>query len=451
MALKPLLRGAQRVAFPRIYEDPRKLVGEAADLAKTVPEADALKLLFGVDREDLYQLAKSRGIGGESVVQRPVRGGGAAAAKPIMGKKNTQRILDILEEGGKRPEIYKGMDSWYEMGPLYDRIVELVGPEEAPALFKQLNALTGMASPMSDVLTELNRGTAANWLANMGRFDDFLKYGGKADKKGRPADMAGIKGHMAHSTAQAPSMQKFLESGGQVEMKSPKVPVYIQSALPESIGGSLGTPVGDAHWSRAVGLADTRNMKTVKGEPAIPDQSVSSAELNSLRDWWQKNVAGEVGLLPVPAQARLWGSASRATGVETPVGQSKLELFADKIMSRARQLGVDPTAMRDYILVGGNLDKLPKGVKKYAPFFAAAASGAPIGAFADERPETTIMGNLTMPNMSKVYKETNEEISKSYSDAYQNLILDSLLNFMAPTPIGGGIDTMTGYQESLIR
>lgn len=438
MALKPLLKGAQRVAFPRIYEDPRKLVGEAADLAKTVPEADALKLLFGVDREDLYQLAKTRGIGGESVVQKPAKGRGAAAAEPVMGKKNTQRILDILEEGGKRPEIYKGMDSWYEMGPLYDRIVELVGPEEAPALFKQLNALTGMASPMSDVLTELNRGTAANWLANQGRFEDFLKYGGKADAKGRPADMAGIKGHMAHSTAQAPSMQKFLESGGEVQMNSPKVPVYIQSALPESIGGSLGTPVGDAHWSRAVGLADTRNMKTVKGQPAIPDQSVSTPELNTLRDWWQKDVAGEVGLLPVPAQARLWGSASRATGVETPVGQSKLELFADKIMGRARQLGVDPTAMRDYILVGGNLNKLPKGVKKYAPFFAAAASGAPIGAFANEGPDTTIMGNLTMPKMSKVREGMDEQISKGYSDAGQNLILETLLNFMAPTTMGGG-------------
>lgn len=450
MAVKSIIKGAQRAAFPRIYEDPRTLVQEAADLAKTVPESEALKLLFGVNRNELYDLSKARTRGAESVVAKPAKSRGAAAAEPIMGKKNTQRILDILEEGGKRPELAVGMDSWYETGPMYQRLVELVGPEEAPQMFKQLNALTGMASPMSDVLTEISRGTGANWLANQGRFDDFMRYGGKADTPGRPADMAGIPGHMAHSTAQAPSMLKFLESGGNVQMNSPKVPAYIQSSLPESLGGSWGTPVGDAHWSRAVGLADTRNMKTVKGQPAIPDQSVSTSELNTLRDWWDKDVASELGILPVPAQARLWGSASRATGVETPVGQSKLELFAEKIMGRARQLGVDPTAMRDYVLVGGNLDKLPKGVKKYAPFFAAAAAGSPIAAFAEEPDRATIMDNLTMPSMESVRQGLagNDQATGAENT---NMILDMIMGFMAPTQLGGGLDTMSGYQRSRTR
>jgi hypothetical protein len=237
-----------------------------------------------------------------------------------------------------------------------------------------------------------------------------------------------------------------------VQMSSPKVPAYIQSSLPESLGGSWGTPVGDAHWSRAVGLADTRNMKTVKGQPAIPDQSVSTPELNTLRDWWDSKVASELGILPVPAQARLWGTASKATGVETPVGQSKLELFADKIAGRARRLGVDATAMRDYVLVGGDLSKLPKGVKKYEPFFAAAAAGTPIAAFADmdvSKPETTIMGNLTMPKMADVRKGMDEQINKGYSDAGQNLILETLMNFLAPATMGDA--TMDAYNRRRIR
>ena len=455
MAVRSTLgRAAQRIAFPRIYDDPAKLAQEAADLARTVPESDALKQLFGVNRDELYELSKSRTRGAESVVKKPEKSRGAAAAEPIMGKKNTQRILDILEEGGKRPELYKGMDSWYETTPMYDRILDLVGPEVAPKYFKQLNAFTGMASPMSDVLTEISRGTGANWLANQGRIQDFLKYGGKADAPGRPADMAGIPGHMAHSTAQAPSMLKYLESGGNVQMNSPKVPAYIQSSLPESLGGSWGTPVGDAHWSRAIGLADTRNTKTIKGQPAVPDQSVSTPELNTLRDWWDSDVASELGILPVPAQARLWGTASKATGVQTPVGQSKLELFADKIAGRARQLGVDPSAMRDYILVGGDLTKLSKGVKKYAPFFAAAAAGTPIAAFADmdlTQPDTTIMGNLPMPSMDLVRKGVAKE-QQSQSAGNVNDILNFLdPAFIMPQALGGGVDTMDGYLRSQTR
>jgi len=53
-------------------------------------------------------------------------------------------------------------------------------------------------------------------------------------------------------------------------------------------------------------------------------------------------------------------------------------------------------------------------------------------------PETTIMGNLTMPKMADVRKGMDEQISKGYSDAGQNMILETLLNFMAPTTMGGG-------------
>lgn len=394
------IKGAQRMAYPGVYKRPDQLVAEAADLAATAPETGAMQRLFGVNRDDLYNLSLTRGRGpAPSVVQPPQNARGAAAAEAIKTPQNTQRIIDILTEAGKRPELYKGMDSWYESGPLYDRLVNLVGEDKALNYFNDFNRYTGMASSNSDVLTELTRGSAANYLARQGRFGDFVKYGGKSGQPGAPADIANVPGHMVHSTAHAKPMSDYNLTGS-LQMKSPKVPVYIQSSSVDEAGRSWGTPVGDAHWSRGVGLADTRNPKTIKGQPVVPGQSVSTPELNTVRQWWENNVARQVGLEAVPAQARLWGAASRATGVDTAVGKSKLELLSEQVAKRADNLGVDENAMLDYILVGGDLKALNPKNPLYKPFFAAAAAGAPIGAFADVNEENRIMAQ-SLPGLLK--------------------------------------------------
>ena len=138
-------------------------------------------------------------------------------------------------------------------------------------------------------------------------------------------------------------MGNYVESGAYP--MSPKVPMYIQAAGVPETGFQTRIPVGDAHWSRATGLADVRTAKNYGA-------SVSTPEMQALAPWWREKIAAEHGLESVPAQAITWGLFGRQTGVDTPVGAPKLELLADEIMKASKRTGIDPLTMRDLILSG---------------------------------------------------------------------------------------------------
>jgi hypothetical protein len=93
-------------------------------------------------------------------------------------------------------------------------------------------------------------------------------------------------------------------------------------------------------------------MRMVKGEPKIPGQSVSTGELAVLAPWWRENVAQQAGMEAVPGQATAWGLYSPATGVDTPVGQPKLEILSDLIEKTSRRLDVPIERARDMVLLG---------------------------------------------------------------------------------------------------
>jgi hypothetical protein len=199
------------------------------------------------------------------------------------------------------------------------------------------------------VLTEIQRGTLAHALEQQGRFKDFLKYGGTAaENRTRrfPADMTYVGGHPYHMTSQGIPMQQYLERGRVLQSENPKVPLYVHaSGVPET-GFQTTGPVGDAHFSRGVGLADTRKGPTDVGA------SFSRAEYQTLQPWWQRDVAGALGLESVPAQARLWTALGPQTGVESALGAGKLELLSQQVMRAANRLGVSPEKARDLILSG---------------------------------------------------------------------------------------------------
>ena len=358
------VEGAKRVAFPGIYKRPDVIASEAA--ARVAPEDPSLKRLFGVTRDDLYQM----GIGRKGNLPGTLPGAasnpkGSAAALGVMNPRNERRLLDVMSEAEKHPALVRGMDPWYIMDPAYKRMEQMMGPEKAAQEYRRLNTLMGMASPGSEVLVEIPRGTAANYLNKQGRFEDFMRYGGMRTPD-RPQDFASMPGHMYHKTSQAAPMQKYLESG-QMEMSSPKVPMYIEASGVPQTGFQTATPVGDAHWSRAVGLADTRGAKTIKGKEVVPGASVTNPEMSQLAPWWKEKIAGELGIESVPAQARAWGAFAPQTGVESPIGAPKLELLSRKIMETADRLGVSPETARDMVLTGENwAGKKEGGLAQYA-------------------------------------------------------------------------------------
>ena len=335
-----------RMMYPGIYRNPRMIAEEAA--SRVGPEDPAMKQLFGVTRGDLREMAKGR-VGNEEPVvpMGGPRSRGSLAAQNIQTPQNTQRLIDILDEAGKH-EGLRTADAWYIMDPVYKRMKELHGPEAAER-YRRFNTMTGMASPGSDVATEINRGTAAHWLHNQGRFGDFQKYAGIPEAmRGRiqiPDDMRRIPGHPYHRTAQGDPMAKYLEKG-YIDSDAPKVPLYVHaSGVPET-GFQTAGPVGDAHFSRGVGLSDTR-----KG-PTDVQGSFSRSEYQTLQPWWQHEVAGQAGLESVPAQARLWTALGPQTGVESALGAPKLELLAQQIMEASRRLRISPEQARDLVLSG---------------------------------------------------------------------------------------------------
>jgi hypothetical protein len=328
----------ERMQFPGIYKRPDVIAAEAA--ARVAPESPMLKRLFGVTRNDLYEMGKGRqGNLPGTLPGLAANPKGSKVSAQITTPQNTQRMIDVMSEAEKHPALVQGMDPWYVMDPLYQRMVRELGPEKAANEYNLMNHLFGMSSPGSEVMTEIPRGSAAYFLHKQGRFPDFEKYAGMpAHLRGEdfPQDILTVPGHAYHSTAQAGPMRKFLEKG-ELDMSSPKVPMYIQASGVPEVGFQTATPVGDAHWSRAVGLADVRG-----GSPANWKKSVSNTEMYDLGPWWREQVAAPMGLESVPAQGRTWGAFSPQTGVTTPIGAPKLELIADQTGMAANRLGISP-------------------------------------------------------------------------------------------------------------
>jgi hypothetical protein len=334
-----------RNEFPGIYKRPDIIAQEAA--ARVASEDPMLKRLFGVTRDDLFEMSQRQGNVPGFIPGASKNPKGSAAAEAVMNPRNTQRLIDVLGEvKTNAPELYKGMHAWYTMDPKYHRMVELMGEEKAKQMYHRLNTFGGIESPNLPVPVEFNRASAANWLAEQGRMPDWIKYGGLRDKpliEGIPADMIGIPGRVGHQRA-SESQRKFMETG-EHGMISPKAPPYIQASSVPELGFQTDLPVGDAHWSRMIGLPDVRTSKEVSA-------SVSTPELQQLAPWWKKDVAGAMDLESVPAQAIMWGAGSPQTGVKTAIGAGKLELQAIQIAEAAKRLGISPENARDLILMG---------------------------------------------------------------------------------------------------
>lgn len=335
-----------RMMFPGIYENPKRIAQEASE--RVAPESLDMKRLWGVSRGDLDEMAKGR-VGNEEpkVYKGPGVARGALSAQNIQTPKNTQRIQDILSEAGKHPGL-KHADAWYILDPVYQQMERMWGPEEAKTRFERLNTLMGMASPGSEVLTEIQRGTAANHMATEGRFEEFAKHAGtpKEFRRGSfPRDLNHVEAHPYHRTAQADPMRKYLESGS-IQSKEAKVPAYVHASGTPETGFQTKGPVVDAHFSRGIGLSDTR-----KG-PTDVAGSASRSEYHTLQPWWMDEVAKPLDLESVPAQARLWTALGPRTGVTSQLGQGKLELLTQQIMKAARRLGISPEKARDLILSG---------------------------------------------------------------------------------------------------
>lgn len=344
---KSTVRDAQRSAYPGIYDEPKQIMSRV----KTAPEDPILKQLFGVTRKDLHDIALGRGDVAPKSIPGVKEGGkarGSAAGKKVTTDENAERLRNTIQAFKDHDEsAYHGMVGWYVMDPLFKKVESIVGKKAAPAAYSRLNTMMGMASPGSDVVTEMNRGTAAHMLALKGEFGKFDKYGGNPGSRGamkNAPELANVRGHPYHSTSQAVPMRRYLDTG--VGARAPKTSMYIgASEVPKSPGFQNKVLVGDSHFSRGVGLSDVRTS-------ADPHGSISGPELADIHPWYHENVAKPSGLPSTSAQAVQWGALSAETGVETAVGAPKLELFAQEVAKAAKRHGVTPEKALEMIIKG---------------------------------------------------------------------------------------------------
>jgi hypothetical protein len=347
---RPSIEQPLRVANPGIYKDPRDIAREAELMV--APEHPALKKLFGVTRDDLYEIGGRGTRKGniEPTIWTPGKPGKPNyAAEQAMNPANAQRMVNALGEAETHaPNLVKGMDAWYVMDPMYQQMVRLVGPERAKIEYMKFNAIVPPFSAGSDVMTEINRGTTANMFATRGEYDTFRRLGGTAEKnRGAdfPPEMRDTKGHAYHAV-QADPVARWLATGAHgYGDDTVKIPLYAQASGVPEVGFQTRLPVPDAHFTRAAGIPDVRRNKNF-------NDYMGGSEYRPFGSWFRESVAKPLGIEAVPAQARMWGTFAPQTGVETAIGAPKLELISQAIWERAQRLGIDPKKLRDDVLLG---------------------------------------------------------------------------------------------------
>jgi len=341
----------ERMVYPGIYKDPNVIAEEASRrLMRDQGKDGPMSLLFGHTRASLDELSQGRDL--EGMRPWPLRqaytppGGstGSAVSEQVLTRRNANRLLDIHGEAMKYPGL-RETRSWYEMLPLYQRMDELGVPIDEQRLFNQR---TGIFSAAASPVSEINRGTLAHHLAQQGRIEDFVKYGGVAAKNrlsllGFPDDLLDMKSHAYHRTAQAPTLAEIEMSGGYYP-KEHKVGTYVAATDP--VFPNYTRPVADSHIARGVGYSDVR-----PGKLANVKANLSNPEYTDFAPWWENSIAGNTGLRPRDQQALLWNVLGPQTGVRY-IGPSKLELMSNQMMKASKRLGVSPEQARDMVLRG---------------------------------------------------------------------------------------------------
>ena len=342
-----IIREPNKLVYPGIYQDPARIAQEAADLvARKAPdqgrESNLFKV-FGVQRQDLPDIARDTRQGLVPPMTAPLRASGSAVTEQIMTPRNKQHYMDVASEALQHESLVPSK-SWYEMSPVWDA-GRMAGADEHD--LKRLNTVMGMFSPNAEVSSEIARGIPAYYYLKQGRADDFAKHVGTVPHLRDDSylrEMQSIPGHVRHSAHTAPYL-RYAETGNPGYNKDTvKVPHYIAATDPLSPFSNHF--VADAHNARGLGYPDVRKMKTPQDVVA----NLSSSEFWDALPHMQK-MARELDMTPTELQALNWNAFGPQTEVAR-IGVPKAEMIADHIARRAADTGRPLEEMRDMILRG---------------------------------------------------------------------------------------------------
>jgi hypothetical protein len=299
-----------RMMYPGVYRNPRIIAEEAA--ARVGEEDPAMQRLFGVTRGDLREMAKGR-VGNEDPRLRLSQ---TRAARSARRTSRPRRTPSGCRTSWPRPDATRGCaprmrgTSWTRCTGAWSSCTARRRPKRyKPPQHPDRHGLARLGRDDRDPAR--HRRALAQRTGPLRRLPEICRRaGGDALEPRFPQDMRYIGGHPYHRTSQGEPMAKYLEAGS-IQSKAPKVPLYVHaSGVPET-GFQTSGPVGDAHF-RAASACPT----PARARPTCRARSRRS-EYQTLQPWWQHEVAGQVGLESVPAQARLWTALGPQTGVES--------------------------------------------------------------------------------------------------------------------------------------
>lgn len=345
---KRFLSEPLRESFPGVYKDPDKLVGEAREHIVPDPGKEGpMYRLFGHTRDSLDELSQgNRDLDSIRPFLEehpyPLRGDNEVVHQ-LMNKRNANRLVNSIGEALADPQL-RTTRSWYEMSPMWDRANELGVGDKG---MRDLNNRMAVMSAGSDPRTEINRGFHANWLANEGRLDDFVRHGGTPDhlRDGDfPDDLRSLMGHAYHSTAHLPNLLDY-ESSGRLWPTKHKVPTYAAATDPKD--PYWQRPIADNHFSRIVGFPDVSTAST----DAVRQGVMPGTAYSQFVPWFNDKVASQLDMRPRDAQALLWNLGGPQTGVRY-IGPSKLEMISDYMNEVAKLRQIAPEQARDDLLQG---------------------------------------------------------------------------------------------------
>ena len=202
---------------------------------------------------------------------------------------------------------------------------------------------------------------------------------------------------------------------------------------------------------------DQTGIGSGKARVSVTDPEQLTSRDGTLLNIGEVNVGGKVR----PADHRTYPTALPGEGLGKIEKDDVLitQLFPETVDKSGKvRRTVDPSNpqrpdLRSFEVrpIGGIIDD--KMLKRIYGGLTGLGAGTILGTLAggsDRAMASPIPGGFDMPDMSKVRENASSQQSAFDQDG-TNLVLEMLLNFMAPTPIGGGIDTMTGYQRSQTR
>ena len=309
-------------------------------------------------------------------VQRyvPPKGASQRIKKALSKRGLKKKLIAVAQRGAELMP-----DEWYGTNPLYQKYVELLGPEKAREKYKRDIWITAGTSARNDVPNNIKTASYYQYTVEQGLpLPEKTVTPFEAKRTGEPQYPPPGYGSIAQGT-HLRGVKDVLETGQLEPFGNPKMSTFATNLL-----GNVSQVTIDTHNWRMLGMLTKdpaflktqftykdKNKKeiTINPKQLVLDKKMSMSEAlrhptywteapdagsnNEYKYWedYQIKLAKQLGISPAELQAKLWMGAGDLTGLRSPP-----EIFSKTVETRvkytAEVLGKDPGVVLEQYILG---------------------------------------------------------------------------------------------------